>query len=215
MRKFCNFTSLFTSLYNPGKFTPGKFTARMVVLLVVVLVFTGMSLAQDSTPAPTEEPTPAVDTVITTTTTTTAPAADIGLSLSWALAFLALWQAAGLAYAVTVEKSLKPMLYSLVGSFTENESVRNAALIIVVFIGAFLAVQAGGINLFADAPFGLLTNASEGFLLVLNSLFVAAGAFMGHEIWTALESWLKKAKAISDILNPAQPVQEARNVSQM
>jgi len=113
-----------------------------------------------------------------------------------------LWQAAGIAYAVSVEKTIKPMLYSIAGQFSINEMARNGLLIIAVFIGAFAAVNAGGINLFADAPFGLFADASPSFLLVLNSLFVAAGAFMGAEVWATLESWLKKAKAVSEILTP-------------
>lgn len=163
-------------------------------------------IAQDATPAPTAEATPPpVETTTTTTTTTATPFENIGLTLTWTLAFLALWQAAGIAYAVTVEKSIKPVLYSIVDTFTSDERVRSGLLILTVFAGAFTAVNSGGINLFADAPFGLFTDASPSFMLVLNSLFVAAGAFMGHEIWDMLESWLKKAKAVTDVLTTPAP----------
>lgn len=192
-----------------------------LALLILLAAFFVLSpaLAQDTTPSPdtpaataepTAEVTPApVDTTTTTTTTTTAPLQDIGITLTWALAFLTLWQAAGIAYAITVEKTVKPMLYSIVDTFTTNTTVRSGLLIIAVFAGAFTAVSTGGINLFADAPFGLFTDAAPSFLLVLNSVFVAAGAFMGHEIWDMLEAWLKKAKAVSDVLTPP-PVLEVQ-----
>lgn len=197
----------------------------LLVLVAGLLFMLPTSFAQDTTPAPTgandappaatQEPTdePASDTVTTTTTTTTSPVEDIGMTLTWALAFLTLWQAAGIAYAVSVEKSIKPVLYSAVATFTDSVPVRNGVLIIAVFIGAFYAVQAGGINLFADAPFGLFTDASPSFMLVLNSIFVAAGAFMGHEIWQTLESYLKKAKAVADVLSGRQQAQRASPAS--
>lgn len=182
------------------------------IMLTLALVLTGAIVRGQNTPEPTAEATAepdpvAVDTTTTTTTTTTAPLENIGLTLTWAIAFVTLWQAAGIAYAVTVEKTLKPALYSLVDTFTTDVRVRHAALILAVFAGAFTAVQSGGINLFADAPFGLFTDATPAFMLVLNSVFVAAAAFMGHEIWETLESWLKKAKAVADfIAPPRQPV---------
>lgn len=177
------------------------------IVLTLALVLTGAIVRGQNTPEPTTEATAepepvAVDTTTTTTTTTTAPLEDIGLTLTWAIAFVTLWQAAGIAYAVTVEKTLKPALYSLVDMFTSDVRVRHAVLILAVIAGAFTAVQSGGINLFADAPFGLFTDAAPSFMLVLNSLFVAAGAFMGHEIWQTLESYLKKAKAVADVLSP-------------
>lgn len=184
-----------------------KSNTLLIIVVVLMILLAGRSHAQDATAVPTDEPvstTEPVDTVVTTTTTTTAPADNIGLTINWALAFLMLWQAAGIAYAVTVEKSIKPVLYSVAATFTTSEPARNALLIVAVFIGAVVAVNTGGINLFADAPFGLFSNASPGFLLVLNSLFVAAGAFMGHEIWTTLEAYLKKAKAIADVLRPPE-----------
>lgn len=176
-----------------------------VVVLAILLALFMYPAAGQETPVPTAEatPPPVVDTT-TTTTTTTSVVENIGLTLTWVLAFLALWQAAGIAYAVSIEKTLKPVLYGIVNQFTEDVRVRNALLILAVFIGAFYVVSSGGINLFVDAPFGLLENATPAFLLVLNSVFVAVGAFMGHEIWQTLETWLKKAKAVSDILTPSR-----------
>jgi hypothetical protein len=178
-----------------------------VLLLLLALLSTAHLRAQDVTPVPTAEatPPPGVDTTTTTTTTTTSPVEDIGLTLTWLLAFLALWQAAGIAYAVTVEKTLKPVLYGIIGTFTSDERIRSAVLIIAVFIGAFYVVSSGGINLFVDAPFGLFTGASAAFMLVLNSVFVAVGAFIGHELWQTFESWLKKAKAVTDVFTAQSP----------
>jgi hypothetical protein len=193
----------------------------LLILFVLLLAFLVLSpsRAQDSTPVPTDAPgaptaeatPPPGDTVTTTTTTTTSPVENAGLTLTWLLAFLALWQAAGITYAVTVEKTLKPVLYGIVGQFTEDARIRHAALIGAVFVGAFYVVYSGGINLFADAPFGLFTEAGAPFLLVLNSIFVAVGAFIGHEIWQTLESWLKKAKAVTDVI--AQSPATARQVA--
>lgn len=180
------------------------FVFCIITFLLVLPVF-----GQDSTPVPTLEAAPPVDTVVTTTTTTTAPVTDIGLTLNWALAFLMLWQAAGIAYAVSVEKTIKPMIYSIVATLTDSTAVRNAVLIVAVIAGAFMAVSAGGINLFASAPFGLFTDTSPSFLLILNSLFIAAGAFIGAETWAALEGWLKKAKAVADVLTS----QSARRIA--
>jgi len=201
---------------------------HLALLILAAFLFVLPSAFAQETPAPdtpaaTQEPTtePAVDTVTTTTTTTTSPVESIGATLTWALGVLALWQAAGIAYAVSVEKSIKPILYGIVSQFTESVQARNAALIVAVFIGAFYAVQAGGINLFVDAPFGVFDNATPAFLLVLNSVFVAAGAFMGHEIWQTLESWLKKAKAVTDVVRQdvsdrsrdRTPTESARSLS--
>lgn len=190
---------------------------RFVTLLLAAFLIVPV-VAQD-TPVPTAEATPP-PVVETTTTTTTSPVENIGLTLTWALAFLALWQAAGVAYAVTVEKTIKPVLYGAVGTFTQDERVRHAVLVAAVFVGAFYAVQTGGINLFADAPFGLFDTASPAFLLVLNALFVAAGAFMGHELWQTLETWLKKAKAVTEVIAPpvtaeAQLVQAESDLSRI
>lgn len=188
-----------------------------VVVLAVLLALLMYPAAGQETPVPTAEttPQPAVDTT-TTTTTTTSVVENIGLTLTWVLAFLTLWQAAGIAYAVSIEKTLKPVLYSIVSQFTEDVRVRNALLILAVFIGAFYVVNSGGINLFVDAPFGLLENATPAFLLVLNSVFVAVGAFMGHEIWQTLETWLKKAKAVSDILTPSRtPARTSRTTEDL
>lgn len=185
-----------------------RFVFHLMLLVLAVFLFAlSSAFAQDSTPIPaantpipTAEATPPpVDTTTTTTTTTTSPVEDIGLTLTWVLAFFALWQAAGITYAVTVEKTLKPVMYGIIGTFTEDERIRHALLILAVFVGAFYVVSSGGINLFVDAPFGLFTDASAGFLLVLNSIFVAVGAFIGHELWQTLESWLKKAKATYEI----------------
>lgn len=177
----------------------------LLLLIILALAIVAHAKAQDSTPVPTEEIAPPVVETTTTTTTTTAapvtdaPVTDAGMTLNWLIAFVALWQSAGIAYAIAVEKSLKPALYAFVATFTDNVTIRNAALIVAVFIGAFAAVQQGGINLFTDAPGGLFTDASPAFLLVVNSIFVAAGAFIGAEVWSTLESWLKKAKAVTDI----------------
>lgn len=183
----------------------------LVLLLMAALLFTVPAVLAQETPVPTAEVTPPpTDTVTTTTTTTTSPVENVGLTLTWLLAFLALWQAAGIAYAITVEKTLKPVLYGIIGTFTEDERIRHAVLILAVFIGAFYVVSSGGINLFTDAPFGLFTGASAAFMLVLNSVFVAVGAFIGHELWQTFESWLKKAKAVTDVFTASNAAQSRR-----
>lgn len=185
-----------------------RHTLLLVTLLLAAFFIAVPAFAQDTpdTPIATAEPTaePAVDTVVTTTTTTTGvPVEDIGLTLTWALAVLALWQTVSMIYAVTVEKTIKPMIYSL----TDNVTVRHGLLVAAVFLGAFGTVQSGGVNLFVDAPVGLFVTASPGFLLVLNSVFVAAGTFISAELWATLEAWLKKAKAVADVFIPSrQPV---------
>lgn len=125
----------------------------------------------------------------------------IGDTIAWALGFVALWQAAGVALAVAIEKSVKPVLYAFVAQFTDSVPVRNTALIVTVFVGAFYMVFSGNVNLFADAPFSALRTAPQWFLLALNSVFAAAGAFLGHEVWEIIQTYLRKAKAVADIVS--------------
>lgn len=156
------------------------------------------ALAQD--PLPTPDVTIPVEDVVEDSTGPQAPLEETGIleqTAAWFIAFLTVWQASGLMIAGIMERTIKPLIDGLVAQLTLPKSVRDMLIVLTVIGASLITVSQSNINLLKGDPLGIFAATPGPGLLIFNTLLLACGAFMGHEIWSFLGTTARRAEAIA------------------
>lgn len=166
----------------------------------LLLLIARTTFAQDATPVPTPNMTIPVEDVVDDSTGPQAPLQETGIleqTAAWFIAFLTVWQASGLMIAGIMERTIKPLIDGLVAQLTLPKSVRDMLIVLTVIGASLLTVSQSNINLLKGDPLGIFAATPGAGLLIFNTLLLACGAFMGHEIWSFLDTTARRAEAIA------------------
>lgn len=178
--------------------TRAPFFALVFILLFFVISPAQPTLAQEPTPTPVLSI--PVEDVVDDSTGPQAPLEETGIltqTAAWFVAFLTIWQASGLMIAGIMERTVKPLIDGLAGQLSLTRPVRDMLIVLTVIGAALITVSQSNINLLKGDPLGIFAAVPAPGLLIFNTLLLAVGAFMGHEIWSFLDTTSRRAEAIA------------------
>lgn len=123
-------------------------------------------------------------------------------ALEWVISVLLVWVAWSAGVSVSFERVKEVALKRILAVLSDGNDlkpVRSVVIIAGVFIAAWLTVQEGNLNIFSEAPEWITLHPD--FEQSITALFLAAGAFLWHNVGDVLRDHLFVNRLLDNLPN--------------